>query len=238
MKAGDRHNMLTAVREGARTNTKRQRRQWVFKCDCGMEKEIQVIKVLRGDTKSCGCLKVAEETKKKRSESLKENYASGKRKQIDPERLKQISEECSKRMRKQYEDGTRKANYTPDGRPYGFIARKKDELLETNRRIGIDRIGTPNPPGPSAKGPDNMFAKYWQLKGPNQQIIEGWNLNELVRANAHLFSQSDIKWNGSDCRATKGLRTLFRMKNGSPRTHSWKGWTIGDRRDDEPKNEK
>ena len=92
------------------------------------------------------------------------------------------------------------------------------------------------PPGPSAKGPDHWKAKYWIIKTPDNEIIHGWNLNELVRTHAELFDPADIVWRRSSCKAVKGLLRLFEMKkDGSgPRTLSWKGWMIGDRRDEEP----
>src|SRR3990172_7078364 len=103
-------------------------------------------------------------------------------------------------------------------------------------------VGVPMPPGPGAKGPDHWKAKYWIFKAPNQQIIQGWNLNELVRENAHLFDKRDVVWYGKSkckCRATKGLRSLFEMRKDCTgaeirKTHFWKGWTIGDRLTETP----
>ena len=99
------------------------------------------------------------------------------------------------------------------------------------------RKNTSHPAGSKCfKDENNINAKYWVLKSPNQQIVEGWNLNEIVRKNEHLFDKDDVSWFGesnNQCRAAKGLRGLFEMKkDGSgPKNLSWKGWMIGDRRE-------
>lgn len=93
-------------------------------------------------------------------------------------------------------------------------------------KLAKAKLGVPNPPGPSGKGPENRFSKYWAFLAPNHTIMEGWNLNELVRANAHMFDPEDVVWKGkgsSNCRAVKGLSSLYggRVNN----CVSWKGWT-------------
>lgn len=50
----DKYNRLMPVREVDRK--KRRGRVWLFKCDCGNVKEINLSKVTSGHTKSCGCL--------------------------------------------------------------------------------------------------------------------------------------------------------------------------------------
>ena len=54
---GYRRNRLTAVQF---VRTERQKGQsrtyWLWRCDCGTEKEILADNVLRGFTRSCGCL--------------------------------------------------------------------------------------------------------------------------------------------------------------------------------------
>ena len=51
---GMKFNRLTAVRPGGRN--KYGRKMWVFRCDCGREKEIKPCEVVSGSIKSCGCL--------------------------------------------------------------------------------------------------------------------------------------------------------------------------------------
>lgn len=182
MNAGEKFGLLTAVRVSALSD-----HRWLFKCECGKEKEIRAFNVKSGNTKSCGCLHFSADVIKKRVTSQKAN-----------------------------------------------IQANKAKVFERNAATGKLIAGVPKPPGPTGKGPDHLKAIYWQLKSPNQQMIEGWNLNELVRTNAHLFQPADLVWKGSDCRATKGLRGLFEMRNGELFRRSWKGWAIGDRRPDEP----
>lgn len=47
-------NRFTAIRPGGKN--KFGRRTWVFRCDCGKEKELKPCEVLSGAIKSCGCL--------------------------------------------------------------------------------------------------------------------------------------------------------------------------------------
>lgn len=212
MNHGEKFNMLTAIREMPDSGPY----MWVFQCDCGLKKIVQHHKVQSGHTKSCGCLRksaLATNRSKRNAESI----------------LKQ-----SMSLKMSYATGKAIANVRTDGSLFGFKGRNRDEILETNRRIGDEAIGIPNPPGPSAKGPENMFSKYWQLRTPNMNMIEGWNLNELIRTHAHLFSPSDLNWKGPNCRASRGLRNLFVIKDGKPKAKFWKGWTIGDRREDSP----
>lgn len=51
---GEKYNRLSAIREVIKTH--KQHRRYLWKCDCGIEKEIDLIAVKRGNTKSCGCL--------------------------------------------------------------------------------------------------------------------------------------------------------------------------------------
>ena len=103
-------------------------------------------------------------------------------------------------------------------------------MLEANRRIAIERIGTPNPPGPSAASPDHWKALYWEVRSPDREIIKGWNLNDLVRTNSHLFKPEDLVWKSHSCKAVAGLRTLFqtyKTRKGERKfvSNCWKGWT-------------
>ena len=47
-------NKLTAIKATKKIN---YRRYWLFVCECTNEVEIEIYNVLRGSTKSCGCLK-------------------------------------------------------------------------------------------------------------------------------------------------------------------------------------
>ena len=98
--------------------------------------------------------------------------------------------------------------------------------------MSIAKLGKPQPPGLCGKGENHWRAKYWILKAPNQQIIQGWNKNELIRKNLHLFDKKDVVWNGNSncsCLASKGIQSLFIMKKDGtgPRKNSWKGWMAG-----------
>ena len=52
-RAGDKYNSLTLIEP--RSYNKHNELMWLCKCDCGVEKEINVGAVKRGKTKSCGC---------------------------------------------------------------------------------------------------------------------------------------------------------------------------------------
>jgi len=170
------------------------------------------------------------------SKALKAKWASGTRKPTPPEAY----EKASASQKRGYAEGRRVAPgmTTEQARERRAMYDRK-KMLEVNRKVGDMKFGVPNPPGPSAKGPDHFKARYWILMAPTKQIIEGWNLNELVRNHAYLFHPDDVVWHGrskAKCRASKGLRQLFEMKkDGSgPKVLSWKGWMIGDRRDENP----
>ena len=55
IKKGDKYNRLTAIKFDHREE--KSRLYWLFKCDCGNEKVVQVGNVKNGTIKSCGCLK-------------------------------------------------------------------------------------------------------------------------------------------------------------------------------------
>ena len=54
IKVGDKYNRLTAI--GFHHRNKHGSQYWLFKCDCGNKKVINVNCVKRGEIKSCGCL--------------------------------------------------------------------------------------------------------------------------------------------------------------------------------------
>lgn len=55
MNAGDRFVQLVAISFAGRDQY--GHRRWLFQCDCGTEKELSEAHVVRGLTKSCGCLR-------------------------------------------------------------------------------------------------------------------------------------------------------------------------------------
>ena len=55
IKKGDRYGRLVAIRFDHKDKYSQQ--FWLFKCDCGNKKVINVSNVKKGDTKSCGCLR-------------------------------------------------------------------------------------------------------------------------------------------------------------------------------------
>ena len=163
------------------------------------------------------------EQKQKLSAALKAKWASGTRKPNPPETYAK----SSATQLKGYAEGRLKAPrpWTPETAAKAAAARDQEKLRAHCSRVGKAKAGKDNPPGPSAKGPDNMWATYWELHGPNGELLRGMNLSELVRQNAHLFDAKDLNWNrAQSCRATKGLRQLFQTRRPAK---SWKGWTAG-----------
>jgi hypothetical protein len=106
----------------------------------------------------------------------------------------------------------------------GCLRWKNEKVLKNLNRTGIPMKGR------VAKSSNHHKAKFWQLKTPNGEIIQGNNLNQLIRDNSFLFLPKDVIWNGSRCNASNGIRHLFDItKNGRVRNNSWKGWRIGDK---------
>jgi len=54
MKAGEKYGRLTAIKETRKNHN--YLAYWLFKCDCGNEKELRANSVKAGEIKSCGCL--------------------------------------------------------------------------------------------------------------------------------------------------------------------------------------
>jgi len=127
-------------------------------------------------------------------------------------------------IKKGWDAGTRKQRDPKELREHLNAAREKrdmENVVAANRKIGEARRGKENPPGPSAKGPDHWAAKNWRFRSPCGITIGGKNLNHLIRENSHLFDPADVAWKKSQCRAARGLASLF----GNNGKHcSWKGW--------------
>jgi hypothetical protein len=175
------------------------------------------------------------EAREKLSRSLKAKWASGTRKPNPPETYVK----ASATHKKAFAEGRRvPVGMTSEQARERRSKYDRGKMMKVNRRVGDKKIGVPNPPGPSAKGPDHWKARYWILRSPDRRIIQGWNLSEIIRKNSHLFDEDDVRWYGKSqtkCRASKGLRSLFEMKkDGSgPKANSWKGWVAMDVLDEE-----
>lgn len=169
---------------------------------------------------------------KKLSEALKKKWASGTRKPTP----RSAYAKASATNKKAFAEGRRKRPTWTTERARELRAMVDyDEMVAINRRIGQEKIGSLNPPGPSARGPGHFKAKYFILETPNGDILHGWNLAELIRSNAHLFTEADLMPDDKDkalegryvaCRAYKRLHQLFeiRKSTGEPYAYSWKGW--------------
>lgn len=182
---------------------------------------------------------------KKLSEALKKKWASGTRKP-NP---RSTYVKASATHKKAFAEGRRK-------RPEWTTERAKElramvdynKMVEINRRIGKEKIGLLNPPGPSARGPGHWKAKYFIFEAPNGEIIHGWNLAEIIRSNAHLFTELELLPQGRknierslegryvQCRAYKRLHQLLeiRKSTGEPYAYSWHGWRFISSMDTEP----
>ena len=175
------------------------------------------------------------EQKKALSEKLKAKWASGTRKPTP----KWAYEKSSATQKAGYAEGRLKPHdrvWTPETAKQAAQKRDPKKVAANCSTVGKENFGKPKPPGPSAKGPENQFAKYYELYGPNGEVLKGMNLSELVRQNEHLFDKSDLNWDRAwKCRATKGLRALFQTKR-APK--SWKGWTAGSMSDEAPNTER
>lgn len=78
------------------------------------------------------------------------------------------------------------------------------------------------------------YAKvWWQFESPNKEIIEGYNLIDLIKQHQHLFDPDDVVWTqgtygrAPTCKAASRLYQLSNIKkNGEYRNQSWKGWKL------------
>ena len=111
------------------------------------------------------------------------------------------------------------------------IKKFNEDFPERISALHENNKGKHMPPGDNFAGPNNIHGKYWCFLSPAGVQIEGFNLSNLIRENAHLFNEDDTKLikGRFTTVAWCGLTGLHQMKkDGSgPRTNSWKGWTIG-----------
>lgn len=164
-----------------------------------------------------------EATRLKLSAALKAKWASGTRKPNPPETYVK----ASATHKRQFAEGLRKIPVltTEDAKRYQTMA-DPEKVRRANAINGEKRIGIPMPPGPSAATPEHWKSKYWKVKSPEGIIVEGMNLNDLVRMNPHLFDPADLNWKKFRCKATRGLRSLFYIdkRRGEVCSRCWKGW--------------
>lgn len=113
-----------------------------------------------------------------------------------------------------------------------------EKKYEAIKKVAAQKVGVPNPAGPSERGPNNMFSKFWILIDPDRNVIAGPNLNEIVRRHAHLFEPNDLRLTGKGSTVTyaaKRLSDLFRIQKRKGCKDfvidNWKGWRAGDRKD-------
>lgn len=66
--AGQKFGMMTIIEESARKNIKRRR--FLCRCDCGKEKESDLIHLTQGNTVSCGCKKAVLNKQRTRENSF------------------------------------------------------------------------------------------------------------------------------------------------------------------------
>ena len=77
---GQTFGRLTAIRYTGRYHRygKHAKRIWLFRCECGNQKEVLVEKVVKGWTKSCGCLKTTRTSLEVlQHRCFKEGYSDG-----------------------------------------------------------------------------------------------------------------------------------------------------------------
>jgi len=160
------------------------------------------------------------------SKALRDKWASGTRKP-NPEGYGKKGGKTRKRM--MMEGIMRKRVTTPEQAREYRSKYDREKMLEVNARIGKARIGIPNEGERNSADENNWGAKYWKIKNVSLGVVlEGVNLNKLIKDNAHLFNKEDLQWKKCRCRASKGLRGLFeiRKSTGKPNAYSWKGWVV------------
>ena len=97
IKKGEKYNNLTAI--GFNYRDKKGRQCWLFRCDCGNKKVIDVSAVKSGHTKSCGCLH-----KEKASIQGKKNKTHGMIKTKEYKVWDSIKQRCLNKNHKAYKN--------------------------------------------------------------------------------------------------------------------------------------
>ena len=77
IKEGQKFNKLTALKYIFKNKNYQQ--YWLFKCDCGKEKEMRICSIISGVTKSCGCFTdgLIRKTENSAFEKLYRDYSYG-----------------------------------------------------------------------------------------------------------------------------------------------------------------
>lgn len=143
--------------------------------------------------------KFNQERKEKASIAMKLAYAEGRHAPTPPEHGKRIGKAWKK-----------------------WAESNPEKFSEIRRAVGDKMKGRPQPPGLTGACTEHWKAKEWAFITPDNVLITGRNLNQLIRDNSHLFAPQDVIWKGSHCRASVGLNALY-----GKTSRSWKGWIIG-----------
>jgi len=106
----------------------------------------------------------------------------------------------------------------------------EEQKKERAKAAGDTMRDVPQPmDGLTGKHEWNCHGKYWHFvnKGLGAEL-KGWNLNQLIRDNEHLFDKKYLNWGRSGCNAAICLRQLTSKKTEKTRPrNSWLGWVIG-----------
>jgi hypothetical protein len=211
-KVGERFNFLTFIGDtGKRTSTRQV--IYLFKCDCGKEKEAEMKHIRQGGIKSCGCkFKVKVEAGQKYGHLLAIRESERTERRFD--KLVNWVFLCTKCNKEKIIP----AKWVVDG-------------LHKSCGCNIGAPGEENTGARNSKNPDHALAHYWEFIGPNGERLEGFNLNHLVRNNVDLFDPADVMFDVKGCcNARAGLQRLFQTnKLGRRVAYQYKGWTIGAR---------
>ena len=175
-------------------------------------------------------LVVSPETRAKISASLKALWASGKRKPNPREAYEKAAITRRKTIasgnykRRDPEEMRRTGKYAQSCADYNKVCLANRILAEKRRGKEMAKINRFGKPSRCCKSPNHWKAKWWSIERHDGIVLEGKNLNQLIRENSQYFHPDDVVWRGPKCRASKGIRQLYegRVSN----TRSWKGWGI------------
>jgi hypothetical protein len=85
--AGDRFNRLTVIKQVQSTigpKSKKPYRKFLFKCDCGNEKEILLRSVVQNMTQSCGCLLSETAREKCKNDKMRVRHGHNHKNNVSP----------------------------------------------------------------------------------------------------------------------------------------------------------
>ncbi len=170
-----------------------------------------------------------EQAKHNRAEGLRRAFAEGRHKNKphtpaskEKIRLANLGRSPSPETRAKLAAARKGQTMTPERREAHRLrmirAHSEGKFSPSNVAKAHDAVRGKPAKGKNAKGPDNTSAKHWRIRSPSGVIYEGWNLNHIVRENAHLFNPADLNRN-----AAAGIAALFQGRANN--CVSWKGWT-------------